>query len=229
MKKNLTLVCAVLFLFAANVQADFVNVYSDSSDYKNAVVASDWSFTYFNQTGGDNSFTDWAFGFKNEADGTGTGTIKATNFNGNGKNDGKDAKIVGLELQTSHNSANDVLFSFDGNNYIDSFFFSMNPHSNSSSTGTISLWATYDLDGEVIKSEEVTFNPVYDVFFGIALEEGAILKTIEWSITNNKNTGFFLTAGFGSDAPASTPEPATLAILGLGLAGLGYARTRRRK
>jgi len=43
-----------------------------------------------------------------------------------------------------------------------------------------------------------------------------------WTSSNG-----LVAVAFGADGVAVTPEPATLAIIGLGLAGLGYARRRQ--
>jgi len=47
--------------------------------------------------------------------------------------------------------------------------------------------------------------------------------------TWNSGTGCFVTFGADGMGTAAITEPATLAILGLGLAGLGYARRRMKK
>ena len=62
------------------------------------------------------------------------------------------------------------------------------------------------------------------------LNEGEIAEG--WGIAKNGFVSWDGTIGnviFGGGTNSSVPEPATLAIIGLGLAGLGLARRRRRR
>ena len=131
-----------------------------------------------------------------------------------------------------HNSANNYALSFGDADFIDSFYMNVAPHSSWSAAIHFMITADYWLDGVKYTTDAMTLNSAHS-FFGIALDEGAYLAGINFWSTGTPNNGYKIEAGFGGnempETPSSTPEPATLAIIGLGFAGLGMARRRMKK
>ena len=244
---------AVLFLFAANTQADIVQIgavkfTTDRTDYLGGVHGTDWGFTSVGQHTGSNnpSWTQWTFNIKDSDGVAKTGAIYSDTFNGNGGNgSGMGAMTVNPDLGTgsmSHNSANNFQISFT-DPFATSFYIALNPWSSYSAATAFDLTVKYwDADGKLYtQNRNATFTDSTP-FLGFNLEEGFFLASVSVGSIGTKNNGYNIVGmGFGDNGfnniypgitvpePSPTPEPATLAVLGLGLAGLGIARRRMKK
>ncbi|MCL2711224.1 MAG: PEP-CTERM sorting domain-containing protein [Planctomycetaceae bacterium] len=222
------LVFTISFLIAANVQAEMINWFNDKDTYMNTVGTPDWTFGTFSQTTHTQGLRAWDFTMSNEGVPS-TGTLTMSDYNGKG---GLKQAPQGDNGTMSfwHNSANNFNISFGDAEFVDSFYMSVAPHSSWSAAINFAVTADYWLDGVKYTTDAVTINQ-NNAFFGLTLVEGAYLTSINFWSTGTPNNGYKIMAGFGGnyDDNASTPEPATLAVLGLGLAGLGIARRRMKK
>ena len=217
------LVLAVSFLVATNVKADVLNWYSDKDTYMSSVAPSDWTFGTFTQDGNGQSPRVWNFTMLN-AESSESGKLTMSVFNGAGGL--MEAPQGGSSTITFwHNSANNFDISFGNANFVDSFYMSVKPHSDWSAAINFLVTAAYWYNGTMYTTDAITID-TSNPFFGITLEEGAYLAAINFKSTGTPNNGYKIEAGLGG---AATPEPATLAVLGLGLAGLGIARRRMKK
>jgi PEP-CTERM motif len=95
---------------------------------------------------------------------------------------------------------------------------------NSANLGTTNLVITFQSDSENPLAQPA---PPPAGVTQLTITETGLFQTIYDSADQNNGSAPHLIARFASDVDRTVPEPATLALLGLGLAGVGFSRRRK--
>ena len=150
-------------------------------------------------------------------DSNGTGLLTIAAFDGGMPNLGMQAGSVNLDYGK-------VSFDMNGlGTYADTWqtsFDNMFADGNGFSLATV-FGTTNPLAGNL-----QSFDVVWENYLFSMIEDGAFANG--WNLTGGQITWNNAVAVTWIDTNAAIPEPATLAIIGLGLASLGWARRRRK-
>lgn len=224
---------AVVFLLAANANAGIITVYQayEKAAYMELAKPSEWALIGSADFQKEKAPYNGTFTLTNTLNKykpadqqakDGEGTYKLDIYNGKGA--GYSHALTGFNdvgMQFSHNSADVAGFTVP-DNYISSFYLEVGTHANINSTE-----GTFNVTVETTSGSE-TYKDVAFGWIGFILSEGEYLKGVTITQNSNPNTGFYFDFVPGNGT-AATPEPATIAVFGLGLAGLAIARRRFKK
>jgi hypothetical protein len=227
---------------------------SQIADYFAVAGSSDWVFGNFQSA--DKHHHNFSFNVTNtETKEVVLGTLASGQHTGNAGgflDSAFDRGVAAGTVALSHNTSTWSTMSFvlDAvESFANSFYVYFDTHRNSMD-GWINMVATVS-DGSTVTLSQQAFATT--AFFGFTVDEGLHFTGFEITVTDeqgvSKNNGGFhnLMVGFGDSGwntyvpelpvitppgepgDSAVPAPATLAIVGLGLAGLGFARARRNK
>lgn len=228
------LVIAIMLLFAAGAKASLVTIFDagEKERYMQLAGSSEWALigsADFDKAkapySGVFTITNLLDQYRGEDQKVGNqqGNYTLDKFNGNGA--GYAKALTGTDdyvgMAFSHNSADVASISIP-EGLINSFYLNVSTHANINSTeGTFNITLT-TTEG-IQEFKDIDFGWV-----GFILDDGVYLTGFEITQNSNPNTGFTFDFVLG-DGTATTPEPATLLIFGLGMTGLGLVQARRNK